>query len=1238
MLQPFTSMNRLTTYTDWPTANARSGLFLILGLFILPLGLFAQEEDGEEDEIFEISPFVIQEGEETGYIASSTLAGTRLRSSLQDIGASVQVITTEFLDDIGATESTDLLLFTTGTEAAGLGGNFSGGEARGDDRVVVGGVLSNPQGANRVRGLGAPDNTRDFFLTDIPFDSYNTGRIEINRGANAILFGLGSPSGVLNAGLNKAVFDTINQIDVRVQDGGSQLSTRGTFDFNRVLIEDKLAIRVNAMQADRNFSQEPAFQDQERYYVTGTWKPMENTVIRASYENGHIRANNPDPVGPLQAIDEYIREIGRLHTAQLLDPDFANEAPLPLTIDPWRTSMREVNDLNQKLNQQINGEDIYPNPFGNQGFGQSLGAVWGSDTAEPDFGFPGVIPNSGPQRPDFLPDVPGFQHKVYYDFQRPAADAPPNPRNPRGGRNFRRIDNAGARSVSPFFGVFEGFNDLDLFDFSKNLLSGSAPFQNRDFDAFHASLEQTFLENKLGFELAFYEQHFKQNVFNGFPGRTMGVMIDVNETLPIGSFDHNTDPFTPVQTQANPNFGRPFMVGKASESRRTNDRKSWRWTGFGEIDTRDIFGDNIFTTIAGRHVLTGLVATQEVDSRNVNLSQREFGPREANLNENFGTNPDPRHFDYLVYLGDAVDLTSNPAGITRDMFQINPINNQQVWNPGGPPIRTTYFDFDKQEMVTYDLERKLAGVNGEYSGTVNDSLAAIMQSFLLDENLVTTVGWRQDEVTNTLRNTPILIGTQIADESIDSLGIVNNEYDWTGTIARNEEGEYLFEEGDVTFVKEDIFSWGAVLKLPNAWNPFDWMDHASFFYNTSENFQPAPGREDHLGRQLASPTGETKDIGFNFTFGDNKYNLRINRFEAAIANADNGAVNRVFAQAAPGAIRGFINNMLTDLANDDFEELDEDEQSPDFGEKRYIEFSEAEQIFNDYTQYLGATIDRQNNQITLDESNPYHRLWIENNWRLTFNEGLGVTDGLDQNQASQTDTLDQVSEGYEIELVANPMRGLRVLMNVAKVETANSNIAPIMRQWIEEDFGPWHAGTPANPSFFGDLHRGNPFLKPQYSNDNTNANNWADNVLQDWEVIKAQEGTFSPEVRKWRFNGVVNYDFQEGFLQGFGTGFSVRYQSRVAIGFPIAPDADGIPKPDIENPFYGPSDINWGFRFSYRKRIWDNKVNWRLQLNLSNVFSDERDLIPVRVNDVGTIAQSRTSAPKGWVLSSRFDW
>ncbi|MCB1124291.1 MAG: hypothetical protein KJT03_22255, partial [Verrucomicrobiae bacterium] len=343
-------------------------LLLSASLFPFP-GAMAQE--AADDDVFEISPFVITEEEDNGYIATQTLAGTRLRSSLQDIGASVQVITTEFLSDIGATESNDLLLFTTSTETYGLGGNFSGGEFLADNRVNMNSSLNNPQSTNRLRGLGGPDNTRDFFITDIPFDSYNTGRVEINRGANAILFGLGSPAGVLNAGLNKAVFDEINELDVRIQDGGKHFSTRGSVDFNRVLIDDKLAIRFAAMQYDHSYSQKPTFQDQERYYIAATFAPFQTMTIRANYENGHIRANTPDPVGPLQAIDEYLRVRDRMHMLQLQDPTLKDQPLRALTYDPWRRATRE------KPTRVFDGFPAFNDPFGNAGFGQSLGMVWG---------------------------------------------------------------------------------------------------------------------------------------------------------------------------------------------------------------------------------------------------------------------------------------------------------------------------------------------------------------------------------------------------------------------------------------------------------------------------------------------------------------------------------------------------------------------------------------------------------------------------------------------------------------------------------------------------------------------------------------------------------------------------------------------------------------------------------------------------------------------------------------------
>jgi hypothetical protein len=142
----------------------------------------------------ELSPFVVREESNQGYYASQTLAGGRLRQNIEDLGASIQVVTREMLDDLGVTGVEELFQFTTNTEVGGILGNFTGATDNSGGDVGTGDARRNPDGTTRVRGLAAPDRARNFFKTDIPFDSYNTDRVDINRGANSFLFGLGSPA------------------------------------------------------------------------------------------------------------------------------------------------------------------------------------------------------------------------------------------------------------------------------------------------------------------------------------------------------------------------------------------------------------------------------------------------------------------------------------------------------------------------------------------------------------------------------------------------------------------------------------------------------------------------------------------------------------------------------------------------------------------------------------------------------------------------------------------------------------------------------------------------------------------------------------------------------------------------------------------------------------------------------------------------------------------------------------
>jgi len=159
----------------------------------LPLAVSNGQQDGEE--IYELSPFSVESGDNEGYRATTTLAGTRLKTNLRDVGSSISILTDEIFDDTGATDAATILSYAANTEVAGIQGNFadpgfSGGRPNPSEQQRA------PQNSQRVRGLAKASLTRNYFLTDIPFDNYNSDRVAINRGPNSLLFGIGEP-GVL---------------------------------------------------------------------------------------------------------------------------------------------------------------------------------------------------------------------------------------------------------------------------------------------------------------------------------------------------------------------------------------------------------------------------------------------------------------------------------------------------------------------------------------------------------------------------------------------------------------------------------------------------------------------------------------------------------------------------------------------------------------------------------------------------------------------------------------------------------------------------------------------------------------------------------------------------------------------------------------------------------------------------------------------------------------------------------
>src|SRR6185295_3599123 len=132
--------------------------------------------------------------------------------------------------------------------------------------------------SNRIRGLSAPDAAINNYSSNnrVPLDAYNTQSIEISRGPNSLLFGLGTPAGVVNQSASQAVLNRNSEtVTVRTDDNGS---FRTSLAVNRSLIKDQLAVFGALVYDNRQFERKPSRDLYRRQYLAATYKPFKNTI------------------------------------------------------------------------------------------------------------------------------------------------------------------------------------------------------------------------------------------------------------------------------------------------------------------------------------------------------------------------------------------------------------------------------------------------------------------------------------------------------------------------------------------------------------------------------------------------------------------------------------------------------------------------------------------------------------------------------------------------------------------------------------------------------------------------------------------------------------------------------------------------------------------------------------------------------------------------------------------------
>ncbi len=1172
------------------------------------------------DDVLVLSPFTVDSSQDRGYQATNTLAGTRLKTDLRDVGSAIQVITDQFLKDTGVRNTEELLKYTTSTEVGGQGGNFSG------STDLSTGTYSNetpklvrPNTNTRVRGLSQADLTRDFFLTDIPWDSYNTDRVDLQRGPNSILFGLGNPSGIVNAGLKSASFKTSHDVEFRFDKYGSY---RGSFDFNEVLLKDQLALRIDGLYDKTFYQQEPAFRQDKRIYAALRYDPAflnrgsAHTTFKANFENGDVKSNNPRSLPPIDRITPWF-QTGTYTIA-------AN----PASGQPQVTYPALDHGV-------YNVYDAY-NYLGNPA---TVGRVTGQTVKTINVGGTNVI------NPAFQPGISEVYTAgviLYYDPTKPASS--PSIIGTSNGTTLFGIGNSGAidKNVGgiPYgriMGVSEivkmksyqgvqyfaqyrdpSLTDSSVFDFYHQLFDGPNKNEFRKFNSFNLDLSQTFLNNRVGFDLAYDRQSYSDGQNALFNDRTQMINVDVNATLTDGS--------------PNPNAGRPVMYGTLSGGGMNTERTEARATAFAEVRAEDFLARSWLTKLLGRHVFTGLYSQNRYDRENLSWARFALDTGFSQITGQ-GSAFSPRAVEIAYYLGGDMRGIANASGLNLPNIKesieptgtvaryfdshwkqpTNPATAGYV-NPAAPwtnPFTGTVQSQAENPANYVGWTTYQATVLNSNTGDLNQLLtsatknrfdlkskALVWQGFFLDGLLVPTFGYRTDTNKTYTVNAP------------------------TGPSANALTGSptYIYPSAPRSVLETTIRSWSLVAHSPDFINKHLPLDSTiSLTYNKSNNFNPSDvGRVDMLGQSLAPSSGMTKDYGVVLTMLDNRVAFKVTKFETSVLNASYSWTGAFWVGSQES--RGWV------------------------AAKRYqagltgaAAYSGANYNFGSNTgaggTFVQSAADLAQQQAAVSAALAAFPSQLFTAWQIPTTDAKwndpaqwDANAPWGQSPAGYTATRDTASKGYEYELSMNLTKQWTLIMNAAHTTATTTNNVGNMAAWIEERNAIWQ-GPAGDLRIFGG------------TSTDTMRNQWNNTVWGPYVYQKYLNGLNVPELRPWRFNVITNYNFANTLLKGVSVGAGYTWQDKQAIGYPwTRKPINGVDTdvPDVTKPIYGPTDSTVDLWTGYERQL-TKRVKWRVQLNVRNAFGQNK-LIPISVNPDGSICTYRIKEGMSWTITNRFSF
>lgn len=784
-----------------------------------------------------LSPFEVKEAN-NGYYASTTMSGTRLNTKLEDLASSISVVTKQQMSDFAMLDINDIFNYEASTEGTG---NYTAFEV---DRngMVTDQIQNNPQGANRIRGIGAANMSMNGFASSgrVPIDPSNIDAVEISRGPNSSIFGLGEGSGTVNLVAATANFSRESTTaEFRFDSNGGW---RTSLDINRPIIRGKLGARISAVYQHDEWEQKPSGFENRRFNAMLRYQPFKNTTLRASFNSYHGVGTRATAVTPRDAVS-YWKSLG--------SPSW----------DPT-TSIATVNGQQIQVTYQTNGNPVgsFPAGLGNQSFDNPIIYIDG-----------GI--------------------KLWQIGRMPFATATNGPNSLGNNRMLETVAEP-VRTGRPLFSTLAGVSDKSIYDYSSinlgapNTLKDQVETSTVEFEQFVWNTDR----HKLAFQAAWQREdadRTNRNVIGQASATSTSYYLYVDPNTKL------------LDGRPNPYFGRPYIgVGQPVTEQNPTVRDSYRGQGAYILDFTN---SDRWSKWIGRHQLLGYYEERKTKRyryrfRDAMLNDNPvYAPAGQPKGNQSGTaSPNATRTYYHYYVGDAqgANVDYAPSGFDHGNYTFNWYN---AANGGVNTYAPNQWFSETATLGSSAIAEGTAGGNGGVN--LIKTRGWMLQSTLLSERVIVTYGERTDENYNRNQRGSRLLpnGFEFDYPAMNGWVPDNSLADGDGLWALRSgptltKGIVVKPFRDWKFIDRARAGGGAAGFVANL------LNGASGYYNKSDSFRPETPAKSITLKELPNPSAIGKDYGITLTLG-NKFVLRLNKFDTHQINSRAGQ-SAIFATRA----------------------------------------------------------------------------------------------------------------------------------------------------------------------------------------------------------------------------------------------------------------------------------------------------------------------------------------------------